>query len=63
MPLKAKVYTLLLMWTMLLLTAFVILQRPMLHYLLPAIGLGVSIYILRLPTLKIAPELPSDKSK
>ena len=31
MPLKAKVYTLLLMWTMLLLTAFVILQRPMLH--------------------------------
>lgn len=53
MPVKAKVYTLLLMWTMLLLTAFVLVDRPMLHYLLPAIGAGVTIYILRLPTLRL----------
>lgn len=53
MPLKAKVYTLILMWSMLLLTAFVLVDRPMLHYLLPAVGLGVSFYILRLPTLKL----------
>lgn len=53
MPLKAKVYTLLLMWSMLLLTAFVLVQRPMLHYLLPAIGFCVSVYILRLPTMTV----------
>jgi len=56
MPVKAKVYTLLLMWTMLLLTAFVLVDRPMLHYLLPAIGVGVTIYILRLPTLRLPRE-------
>lgn len=53
MPLRAKIYTLTLMWTMMLLTAFVLVDRPLLHYLLPAIGVGVSIYILRIPTLKI----------
>lgn len=53
MPLRAKIYTLILMWSMLLLTAFVLVNRPMLHYLLPAIGVCVSIYILRIPTLKI----------
>ena len=53
MPLRAKIYTLVLMWSMLLLTTFVLVNRPMLHYLLPAIGVGVSIYILRLPTLKV----------
>lgn len=53
MPLKAKNYILLLMWSMLLLTAFVLVNSPILHYLLPAIGVGVSIYILRLPTLII----------
>jgi len=53
MPMKAKIYTLILMWTMLLLTAFVIVKRPMLYYLLPAIGVGVSIYIMRLPTLAV----------
>ncbi len=51
MPKKAKVYTLLLMWTTMLLTAFVFTDRLMLKILLPLIGLGVSIYILRLPTL------------
>lgn len=51
MPAKAKVYTLLLMWTTMLLTAFVLTDRTMLKILLPLIGLGVSIYILRLPTL------------
>ena len=55
MPLKAKVYTLVLMWITLLLTAFVLVDRPMLHYLLPAIGAGVSVYILRLPTLTLPP--------
>lgn len=53
MPLRAKIYTLVLMWSMMLLTAFVLVDQPMLHYLLPAIGVGVSIYILRIPTLKI----------
>ena len=56
MPLKAKVYTLILMWSMLLLTAFVLVDRVMLHYLLPAIGVGVTVYILRLPTLRLPPE-------
>lgn len=56
MPLRAKVYSLLLMWSMLLLTAFVLVPRPMLQVLLPVIGLGVSIYILRLPTLQLKQE-------
>jgi len=59
MPLKAKFYTLALMWSMLLLTAFVILERPMLHYILPFVGVCVSIYILRLPTLKISTDAAS----
>ncbi|WP_430459554.1 YbaN family protein [Thalassolituus sp. LLYu03] len=59
MPKKAKVYTLLLMWTSLLLTAFVFTDRTMLKILLPLIGLGVSIYILRLPTLE--PEADGDQ--
>ena len=53
MPKKAKIYTLLLMWSTMLLTAFVLTDRTMLKILLPLIGLGVSIYILRLPTLVI----------
>lgn len=51
MPKKAKVYTLILMWSTMLLTAFVLTDRAMLKILLPLIGCGVSIYILRLPTL------------
>ena len=53
MPKKAKIYTLLLMWSTMLLTAFVLTDHTMLKILLPLIGLGVSIYILRLPTLVI----------
>lgn len=54
MPFKAKIYTLLLMWTSLMLTAFVILDSPAPRVVFPLIGLGVSIYILRLPTLKLS---------
>lgn len=53
MPLRAKIYTLVLMWVTMLLTAFVLVNRPMLHWLLPMIGVCVSIYIVRLPTLKL----------
>lgn len=53
MPLRAKIYTLVLMWVTMLLTAFVLVNRPMLHWLLPIIGVCVSIYIVRLPTLKL----------
>ncbi len=53
MPKKAKVYTLILMWSTMLLTAFVLTDRLTIKILLPLIGLGVSIYILRLPTLKL----------
>jgi uncharacterized membrane protein YbaN (DUF454 family) len=53
MPMRAKVYSLALMWSVMLLTAFVLVPRPMLQILLPLTGLGVSIYILRLPTLTL----------
>ena len=53
MPKKAKVYTLVIMWTTMLLTAFVFTDRIFLKILLPLIGLGVSIYILRLPNLTV----------
>ena len=61
MPFKAKVYTLLLMWTSLLLTAFVLLDRPEPRVLLPLIGLAVSVYILRMPNLE-APNKGSSSS-
>jgi uncharacterized membrane protein YbaN (DUF454 family) len=51
MPKKAKIYTLLLIWSTMLLTAFVFTDRLLLKILLPLIGVAVSIYILRLPTL------------
>ncbi|MAX98690.1 MAG: hypothetical protein CMI08_05690 [Oceanospirillaceae bacterium] len=54
MPLKAKVYTLILMWSTMMLTAFVLTDRLTIKILLPLIGLGVSIYILRLPTLLLS---------
>ena len=53
MPKKAKIYTLVLMWSTMLLTAFVFTDRTLVKILLPLIGLGVSIYILCLPTLVI----------
>ncbi|ASP40910.1 hypothetical protein CHH28_11350 [Bacterioplanes sanyensis] len=53
MPWRAKMYSLALMWSVMLLTAFVLVPRPMLQVLLPLIGAGVTIYILRLPTLTL----------
>ena len=50
-PMKAKIYTLTLMWSTLLLSAFVLVDVTMVKIVLPLIGLGVSIYILRIPTL------------
>lgn len=56
-PRKAKVYTLLLMWATMLTTAFLLTDRLTVQIILPLIGCGVSLYILRLPTL----ELPDNK--
>lgn len=56
MPMKAKIYTLLLMWTSLLVTAFVLLNSLAPKVVLPLIGLGVSWYILHLPTLTLVTE-------
>lgn len=50
-PGRAKIYTLLLMWSTLLLTAFVLVDRLPVKIILPAVGVLVSIYILRQPTL------------
>lgn len=50
-PLRAKIYTLLLMWSTMLLTAFVLVDRLPVKIILPAVGVLVSIYILRQPTL------------
>ena len=52
-PLKAKVYTILMIWATMLLTAFVLVDKPIVKIILPLIGLAVSIYILRLPTLAV----------
>ena len=53
-PLKAKVYTLILMWSTLLTTAFVLVPRVSVQIILPIVGLSVSLYLLRLPTLDIS---------
>lgn len=53
LPVKAKVYTLILMWTSLISTAFIFVPRITVQIILPIVGLLVSIYILRLPTLKL----------
>merc|ERR1711879_1053739 len=50
LPLKAKLYTLALMWPSLLITAFVLVESPYPKMILPLIGLGVSYYVWRLPT-------------
>ena len=52
-PLRAKIYTLLLMWSTMLFSAFILLDVPIVKITLPTIGLLVSIYILRLPTLEV----------
>ena len=54
LPRKAKIYTLVLMWFSLISTAFVFVPRLSVQIVLPLIGIGVSLYILRLPTLHIA---------
>ncbi|MAY14780.1 MAG: hypothetical protein CMI06_05515 [Oceanospirillaceae bacterium] len=57
-PLRAKIYTLLLMWSTMLLTAFVLVDRLPVKIILPAIGALVSIYILRQPTLVLSDTHP-----
>ena len=60
-PLKAKIYTLAIMWTTLLTTAFILVPRTTVQVILPMIGIGTSIYILQLPNLEISGN--SDKHK
>lgn len=55
-PKKAKVYTLVVLWSTMFITAFVVLDSPIVRVILPTIGLLVSIYILRQPTLEIIDE-------
>lgn len=54
MPMKAKIYTLILIWASMLLSAFVLTDSWIPKVILPLIGLAVSLYILRLPTLNLA---------
>lgn len=62
-PKKAKVYTLVVLWSTMLLTAFVLLDSNIVRVILPSIGLLVSIYILRQPTLELsAQEFPPELS-
>lgn len=49
-PRKAKVYTLLTLWATMLLTV-VLVDSQVVRIILPLIGLSVSMYIVRLPTL------------
>ena len=54
MPFKAKIYTLSIMWASMILSLVLVAAKvPFLYWLLPLIGLIVSIYLLRLPTLKL----------
>lgn len=55
-PKKAKVYTLVVLWSTMFITAFVLLDSTIVRVILPTIGLLVSIYILRQPTLDIKDE-------
>lgn len=50
MPLKAKVKAILLVWASILLSTFLLIERLWLQILLPLIALGVTLYLLRLPT-------------
>ena len=50
MPLKAKVKAILLVWASILLSTFFLIERLWLQILLPLIALGVTLYLLRLPT-------------
>src|SRR5690554_7602887 len=55
-PKKAKVYTLVVLWSTMLITAFIVLDSAIVRVVLPSIGFLVSIYILRQPTLAIKDE-------
>lgn len=57
-PKKAKVYTLTVLWFTMLLTSFVLLDSQIVRVILPCIGLLVSIYILRQPTLELPAKDP-----
>ncbi|MDX9709179.1 MAG: YbaN family protein, partial [Trichloromonas sp.] len=50
MPLRAKVKAILLVWASILLSTFFLIDRLWLRILLPCIALGVTLYLLRLPT-------------
>lgn len=61
-PLKGKVYTLITLWTTILISAFILLDSQIVRIILPIIALLVSIYIMRQPTLEL-PKQPSVKSQ
>jgi uncharacterized membrane protein YbaN (DUF454 family) len=50
MPLRAKVKAILLVWASILLSTLFFVDRLWLQILLPLIALGVTLYLLRLPT-------------
>lgn len=50
MPFKAKVKAILLVWASILLSTLFFVDRLWLQILLPLIALGVTLYLLRLPT-------------
>ena len=50
MPLKAKIKAILLVWASILLSTLFFVDRLWLQILLPLIALGVTLYLLRLPT-------------
>ena len=52
-PRKAKVYTLLTLWATMLLTVMLV-DSQVVRIILPLIGLSVSMYIVRLPTLVLS---------
>lgn len=54
-PRKAKIYTLTTLWLTMLITV-VLLDSTVVRIILPLIGLSVTVYILRLPTLILPPE-------
>lgn len=55
-PLKGKVYTLITLWLTIIISAFILLDSPIVQAILPVIALLVSIYIMRQPTLELNSE-------
>lgn len=62
-PKKAKIYTLIVLWFTMITTAFIIVDSQIVRVVLPSIGLLVSIYIIRQPTLAIANTEPDSKTQ